>query len=574
MPTAKRDIHSNLSRNTAAVRLALLGVLTGIFTGLVVIVFRWILETPLPLFSNASHYDDFESLPLWLRFCLPIAGSLLLALLFSCLRKEDRDMGVSHVIDKVQNLKGPMPLKNAIVQAVSTTIALSSGQSCGREGPAIHLGAASGSFLGKVFQLPHNALRLLLACGAAAAISALFNTPIAGVIFAMEVILMEYTIAGFLPVIIAAVSGSVLSRAVLGTDAIFVMQEAQMQSLLELPYVVLLGLIIGMLAGLFIMLMRYTLNFASIDLRKRLVLAGLLTGSIALFVPQIMGTGYDSILAVQAGEYAMLFLLLLLLCKLGITALTIGLGVPGGVIGPSLMMGALCGALFGRFGQMAIPAYDADPGFYVLLGMCAMMGAVLQAPLAALMAVFEISDNPELILPAMLIIVVSNLTASGLFGMEPYYQMILQRRGIKTPNNRARLLHRYGVSAIMETDMKQLTLEAMDTFDASGFDSKWALFSIADKADAGAPQFYLLPNEAFLALLGKNTPLSLPLLEERGHACGRISLHATLQQALDQMQATDREYLCVQSPLGFGRKGAVLGILHADDIIAFYHDRI
>ena len=165
-----------------------------------------------------------------------------------------------------------------------------------------------------------------------------------------------------------------------------------------------------------------------------------------------MGTGYDIINAVLGGEIDWKFLLVLLACKLVPTAIVLGLGLPGGVIGPSLVLGGIAGAILGYFGNTIFSSHAASPSFYVLLGMCAMMGAVLQAPLAALMALLELSNNPELILPAMLIIVVANLTASEIFGLQSIFRINLAQQGILTPKTLGRILNRFSVNAVLSKD--------------------------------------------------------------------------------------------------------------------------
>ncbi|MEX1058189.1 MAG: chloride channel protein, partial [Natronospirillum sp.] len=445
----------------------------------------------------------------------------------------------------------------------------------------VHLGAAGSSALGQMLQLPNNVIRLMVACGSAAAIGALFNTPIAGVIFAMEVILMEYTIAGFTHVILAAVSGTVITQLIYGDERVFMLSDVRMNSLLEIPYVILMGLIIGVLASVFVRLQQYSLSFSSIDIRKRLMLAGLLTGLFAMFIPEIMGSGYDSLDLAIAGEYSMLFLGLLLISKLILTPIVLGLGIPGGFIGTTLMMGGICGALMGTLGNLALPQYQAEPAFYVLLGMCAMMGAVMQAPLAALMATLEISNNSNLILPAMLIIVVSNLTASEGFRLDSIYQIILRSRGIKTPNNLARLLNRYAVSSIMNTDFVTLDTNSKTWIDTLGkTDKSWALlqYGLADDSEASASktETRLLPVASVQEMLAKNANLPGPdfyrNIKAQGSVTGSVSMHATLQQALNYMQNNDLEYACVRSPVRFGQE-RLLGFLGVDDIIRFYRDR-
>lgn len=583
----KPEAHYRLSRNEGRLTLAALGLLSGLLAGVVANLFRLALETPFPALNIADHYDDFESLPDYVVFLLPIAGVLLLAFIIRLFPEKNRETGVAHVIDHVQNLRGRMPVRNACLQFLGSTVALLSGQSCGREGPGIHLGAASSSVLCQWLNLPNNATRLILACGAAASIGALFNTPIAGVIFAMEVILMEYTIAGFLPVILAAVSGAVVTQMIYGDQHVFSLPDVRMESLMEIPYIILMGLLIGLLAGIFIRLQQYALSFSGIRLYKRLILAGVITGAVAFWVPQIMGTGYDSLAMAVAGDYTLTMLAVILICKLLVTPIVLGLGIPGGFIGSTLMMGGIFGALMGTLGNLPFPAYQASADFYVLLGMCAMMGAVLQAPLAALMATLEISNNSNLILPAMLIIVVSNLTVSEGFGLESIYQIILRERGVKTPNNMSRLLHRYAVSSILKTGIPVInpaqegwrdTLQKAETervilqLPEKAQPEKQDTPAVAGKAPGQVRIADRKQLASILSAYPEDSEALLERLRQRSDAACRVSLHATLQQALDAMQSNDTEYAYVHSPVSFGTE-RLLGFLGSDAIMAFYRDR-
>ncbi len=415
----KSSFHHLLSRGDAKLRLAGLGIFVGIFAGLIVTLFRFILESSLPFFADGISAENFEALQPGVRFILPIIGCLLIALLFQWLKPKREELGVAYVINKVQNFRGHLPVRHAVSQFIGASLALLSGGSCGREGPAIHLGATSGSVLGYWLNLPHNSIRTLIACGAAAAISASFNTPIAGVIFAMEVIMMEYAISSFIPVIIASVSAAVVTQIFFGNDPVFDISVTQISSLWEIPYIALMGIVIGLLAFVFVRVYRFASGFNRIDPRIRLLGIGLLTACAGWFIPEVMGMGYDTLNLALQSNLALNFLGLLLIAKLLLTAVSLGLGLPGGIIGPVLMLGGIAGAILGALVGLFSPG--SDPAFYVLLGMGAMMGATLQAPLAALMALLELSNNPNIILPAMIIIVIASLTYSEVLKADLFF---------------------------------------------------------------------------------------------------------------------------------------------------------
>jgi len=190
------------------------------------------------------------------RLLLPVVGAALVGAVDDPAPAADQRVGVVHVMERLSRHQGYLPARNAVIQFVGGIIALISGQSGGREGPSIHLGAASSSLLGQAFELPNNSIRTLVACGTAAAIGASFNTPIAGVIFAMEVVMMEYTIGSFIPVIIASVTSTLLTHYFFGNEPAFTVAPLHMRSLLEIPYIIGGGVLIGAIAAGFITLVQ------------------------------------------------------------------------------------------------------------------------------------------------------------------------------------------------------------------------------------------------------------------------------------------------------------------------------
>ena len=542
--------------------MAVLGILVGVVTGLVVNLFRFLLESTMPFFTGL-HHDDFESLPTHWHFFLPLLGCLLIGQLLHMLSPELRGMGVSYVIDKVQNFRSRMPFRNALVQFITASIALLSGGSCGREGPSIHLGGSSGGLLGYWLGLPNNSIRTLIAAGSSAAIAAAFNTPIAGVIFAMEVILMEYAITGIIPVIVAAVSGTVITQILYGDDPVFILDTVVMNSLWLIPYVVLMGLTIGALASLFVTLHKIAASFSHIDLRMRLLLIGLMTGCVALFVPEVMGTGYDSLNDALSGNLGLSFLLTLLTLKLVVSATGLGLGLPGGLIGPSLVVGGMAGAVMGIIGEQFFPGTLSSTAFYVLIGMCAMMGATLQAPLAALMALLELSDNPNIILPAMIIIVVANLTSSEIFNTRSIFLNTLSPRKQHFPAELSRYLSRYGVSTVANYKFVTLLPDSDEDNMRKALENnpEWIIIDYEGNNDAviGRPA---------LELAMINPDFSLKKLE-KAQSIVPVSHNATLLEALETLTEKNVSYGYIHESYKTGSAG-FSGIFCLDDIMNFY----
>lgn len=454
---ALQQLRLRLASPEAALAYALLGIIAGAATALVVIGFRELLYWPLGQWLPGGDAENFEQLPASLHFALPLGGALLLGLLLSLCQPQQRHVGVAHVIAALNRGSGRLPWANALVQLLGSLLALGSGQSGGREGPAVHLGAATSSLLGQGLELPNNSLRVLAACGSAAAVAASFNTPIAGVIFAMEVVMMEYTVIGFVPVMLAAVTATAINQAWAGSEAYLLVPAVELRSLLELPFIAGLGFACGALSGAFVLIQRFCLRAAQRPALLRMALAGTLTGSCALLTPQIMGTGYDSFAAALANGLPLGLLLALIATKLVATAVSCGLGMPMGVIGPSLLIGAFAGGALGLAGAALQPELASGHSFYVMLGMGAMMGALLNAPLAALLALVELTHNLELIFPAMLAITAAQLTHRELFGLQSSQQTTLAalQQSLRTDPLTMTLL-RTSVMAVMERDLMEL----------------------------------------------------------------------------------------------------------------------
>lgn len=452
---ALENLRLRTSRPDALIQLAVLGTLAGLLTGLVIISFRLLIETAQRSFLPYGDPENYEGLTANYRILLPIAGAILIAAIFKLFAKKDLSVGVSHVMERLSYHQGYLTIRSLIMQYVGAAIAIISGQSLGREGPAIHLGAATSSIVGQKLGLPNNTIRTLVACGTAAAIGASFNTPLAGVIFALEVVMMEYTLASFLPVILSAVSATAITRAVFGHEVVFSVPNFQLTNLLELPYVMLLGVVTGVAAVIFIYITKLTsISSQNLSIWIKFTLAGAITGLLAYFAPQIMGIGYDTVNDSLVNNISLKLLLIIFAAKLIATACSVGLGLPAGLIGPTFVIGASLGGIMGIIAQPIFPNLSSSPGLYALIGMAAMMGATLQAPLAALTGVFELSHNPNIILPGMLAIVTAQLTASQLFGQRSIYRMLMQLKGLDYRHEpMVQALRRVGVANVMNRNI-------------------------------------------------------------------------------------------------------------------------
>lgn len=445
------ELRHSLAYIDALPQLTILGMIVGLLTGGIIVVFRKLTEIPLQHFLP-DHPENFEALGIADRLMFIFIGIAALSVLLYFLKPKDREMSVSHVMDRMHNHQSKLPFKNWIAQFVGAVIALGSGQSVGREGPVVHLGAGAASLFGQWLKLPNNSINTMVGCGVAAAISASFDTPMAGVIFAMEVLAMEYTIVGFVPVILASVMGTMVSKAVFGGGAFIAEGESTMSSLWEMPVVATVGCVIALCAGVYIRLNIWALKFTRYPIIVRLAIAGLLTALASIWLPQVMGQGYDTVNAAIKGEVFIVSLLAIALVKMCLTPVVIGLGIPGGLIGPLLVIGGCVGGAIGYAATMFFPELGSHPRFYIVLGMAGMMAATLNAPLAALVTVVELSYDPSIIFPAMLVIVVACITTRQIFKVKGIFveQLIHSKRPLDFgPAKQA--LRRIGVRSVMDT---------------------------------------------------------------------------------------------------------------------------
>lgn len=546
------DFRHSLAFADALPQLSLLGFVIGIVAGTIIVAFRMAMYLSLDAVLPGGN-DSFESLPPDVRTLFIFLGIFFLGITYHFAGKAGSEIGVSHVIHRLQNHQGKLPFKNWCVQFAGAFICMVSGQSVGREGPAVHLGAGAASQFGQWLRLPNNSMHTLIACGIAAAIAAAFDTPMAGVIFAMEVVVMEYTIAGFLPVLLASVMGTTISQLTFGKESLFTVGETNFATLAEMPYMVLCGLIISLFAAAYTYLNIFALKQRNKPLWVRLLVAGGLTAAVAYFVPEIMGMGYDTVNMALTGQLGISALLIIVLAKLLVTPTVIGLGIPGGLIGPLIVIGACLGNALGLAGASVFPEYQANASFYVILGMTGMIAATLNAPLTALVTVLELTYNPNLIFPAMLVIVTSCISTRQLFRLDSIFieQLKLSGRTVES-NPMENALKRVGVRSIMDrlfvcTDSNITLAKALTLLDLN---PNWI---VTEEQEENDTQLYALKASDlanYVADIGMQQDLTNPvnLLEIPGERkrLYPIGENDNLLQALTRFNSVNTESLYVR----------------------------
>jgi CIC family chloride channel protein len=428
-----------------------LAMLVGVGAGFGSLVFRAMLDASEHLFREVvPGHIGFR----WLLPAIPAAGALLAGILTYRYAREAKGHGVPNVMEAIITKRGIIRARVVVVKALASALTLGSGGSAGSEGPIIQIGSAWGSSIGQLFRISETNTKTLIACGAAAGISAIFNAPIAGVLFAMEIILGEFTIAAFTPVVISSVLSAVVAQSVSGDRPVFVTPDYHFTSAFELIWFVLLALIAGVLAVGFIKLLYGSEDF--FDLRLTIVpewakpaIGGALVGAIGLFYPEAMGVGYQTIEGALNGGIAAQTLMILLGFKLIATVLTLGAGGSGGVFAPTLFFGAALGGAFGDFATAYLPGTTSPTGAFAVVGMGAMVSATTHAPLTAMLIIFEMTGSYHIILPLMFATIIALITVRA-FERESIYSLKLSRRGIRAFHGRdLSVLERVPVSRIM-----------------------------------------------------------------------------------------------------------------------------
>lgn len=444
------NIRRQLAHPTTSIQLGLLGLLGAVSSALAIILFRLSIEKLQLLF--VAQFDDFTSLTDTQRFILPLAGALLIALSAIIGRYKHYRMGIPFVIHRIKMKYGDMPVKNAINQFVGGVLALASGFSVGREGPSVHIGASSASYVGRLLKLPYNSVRTLTGCGISAAIAASFNTPLAAVIFVMEVVFREYKVHVFVPVMLSAVIGTMLTRMVFGDHHELSFFDLQAISSINYAYLALCSILISAFAWVFnTSLMKTMTTFQTVGMFPRLLLAGLLTALIGYLVPHALGSGMGAIKFALSDLSGFGLLLSIFAAKYLATVLALGLGIPGGIIGPIFGLGILLGALFGLIASQ-IGLDSEHIALYAVLSMAGLMAATLHSPLAALVALLELTANPDLIAPAMFVIAISYTFSVQLFSNRSILIQQLEYQQLPyrvSPATEA--LQRVGVLAYLDT---------------------------------------------------------------------------------------------------------------------------
>jgi len=429
----KSLIHSPFFGNENVV-MAVLATMVGLAAGYGAIGFRWLIE----FFQGVSYGDKGDllelalSLPWYQRLLIPALGGLVVGPLVYFFAREAKGHGVPEVMEAVALRRGIIRKRVVIVKTLASALTIGTGGSVGREGPIVQIGSAIGSTFGQMLRLSGERTKTLVGCGAAAGIAATFNAPIAGTMFALEIILGDFGLATFSPIVISSVVSTAVSRHYLGNYPAFQVPSYQLISAWELVLYMVLGLFCAVIAVVFTKTVYGFEDFFSrirIPEYLKATLGGLVLGMIAIWFPHVLGVGYPAIDLALMGKLSWWFLFLLILVKILATSITLGGGGSGGIFAPSLFLGAMAGGFFGMVVNEYLPGVTASAGAYSIVGMAALVSGTTHGPLGAILILFEMTGNYRIILPLMIACIISSVL-SGQLLKESIYTMKLIRRGV------------------------------------------------------------------------------------------------------------------------------------------------
>ncbi len=549
--------------------LSLLAIVVGLIGGIASIAFiEGISAIQFLGFFTTSEYlaSRVAKLPWWQIVLVPTIGGLIVGLLSYFWMPNRRSQGVADVIEANALRGGRMSFRNGIKAAVLSVISIGSGASVGREGPMVHFGASLGSTLATKLKLDPKQTRTLLGCGVASAVAASFNAPLAGVFFALEVVVGHYGMSAFAPVVLAAVSGTLVSHMYLGDTPAFLLPSLIIATPLEFPAFVLLGLT-SIPAALALI---YGPSFVNRIVAKtkipswiRPTIAGLLVGLVAIRLPEILGVGYEATSMALGAELGFWLLISLLCAKIALTVLCLGMGFGGGVFSPALFVGAMLGGSFGIIATSIVDVHTSALAVYTIVGMGAVSAAVLGAPISTTLMIFELTGDYSVTMGVMIAVAISSFLIRAI---TPYsfFTLTLLQRGVEVQNG-------LDVSVLRDTHVGDIIDRRVDTISSDApFDvvrrkllaSRWGrVFVVEDGEFVGVIRFSETLDESRTE---DQTALSIA---ERT-VC--LKQHSSLEDAMQIIRKTGEAHIPVVSD----GDGKLIGQVHEHEVNFTYHRAI
>lgn len=439
------------------VQYLFLAILIGALAGYGAVLFKFILKYMQWVFYQNTSDMLFiaDSIPFWKKLVMPAVGGLVVGLVVSFFAREAKGHGVPEVMQAIALRGGRIRKRVAAAKIFASAVTIGSGGSVGREGPMVQIGSSIGSSVGQLFKVPGVYMRTMVGCGAAAGIAATFNAPIAGVLFALEIIIGDFGVMQFSPVVLSSVTATTISRYYFGDFAHFDIPSYSIVSLWEFCFYPVLGVLTGFVALAFTSVL-YKLEdwFDGLSIPDWIkpAIGGLLLGVIIVNFPHVFGVGYGAMNQALTNNMELHLLFVLIFVKIIASSITLGSGGSGGIFAPSLFMGAMTGGAFGFLMHFIFPEHTALPGAYALVAMGGVVAGATYAPITAILIIFEMSGDYSIILPLMLTCITATVMNSTIRRASIYTTKLL-RRGIDVEAGRERhLLSHIIVDEVMKSD--------------------------------------------------------------------------------------------------------------------------
>ena len=556
--------------------MLILAALLGFIAGFASTFFRWMIEFFESIFSIKG-FSLAGIPPQMYPFLLPLmpmVGGCFIGLICKFFPNAVKENGVHKVMYAVALNDGKVRKRTITTCAVTSSITIGSGGSAGREGPTVQIGAAVGSALGQWLHLSTERMRVLVGCGAAAGIAASFNAPLAGVLFALEIILGDFTIHTFSPIIIASVIGTVTGRALEGNEVTFNVPVHELVHPTEIIFYLALGMLCGIVARLFTFTYFYTqaLFEEKINIPNYLkpALGGFIVGMISIVLPQILGNGYDFMEQALTGQMFWGLAFILVFMKIMCTSITLGSGGMGGVFAPSLFVGAMLGTAFGSSVHGVGPTRTASPETYSVVGMGAVAGAVMQAPLTNILMLFELTNDYTLILPIMVSCIAASYTYQR-FTKHSIYVQYLLNKGINIRHGReVSIMNSVKVRDVMSTEFTTIAQEMpfRKILETISYSKNFYFPVLDNKGDmTGILSFSDIREMMFEEQLGD----LLVAGELSTHKVQVLTPEQNLNEAMEIFSQLDVDQLPV---VRNDDKAKVIGMLTRGDVMASYNREI
>ena len=556
--------------------LLVLAAVIGFLAGLASTFFRWMIEFFGTVFSEVGLSwvgITGTAVPLLLPL-MPMIGGIITGAICHFFPDAVKENGVHRVMHAVTMKAGKIRKRTLLTCSTTSALTIGSGGSAGREGPTVQIGSAVGSALGNLLHLSHERVQVLVGCGAAAGIAASFNAPLAGVLFALEIILTDFTIHTFSPIVVASVIGTATGRALEGNEITFQVPVHELVSYSEIIFYLFLGLLCGVISKLFTITYFKTHQIfeQKVKIPKPLkpALGGLIVGFISLLCPAILGNGYEFMEKALSGDIFWGLAFLLIFLKIISTSVTLGSGGLGGIFAPSLFIGAMLGSVFGTLIHAVSPGFTASPETYALVGMGAVAGAVMQAPLTNILMLFELTNDYTIILPIMITCIVSAYTFRAFDKNSIYIQKLL-KEGINIKHGReVSILNSIKVQDVLSQDVTMISegMPFRKILETVSYSKNFYFPVVNGEGEmSGILSFHMIREMIFEEDLGDLVVAN----DLKVHSVKTLTPDNNLNQAMELFAVLDVEQLPVVRKDDTKR---VIGMVNRGEVVAAYNREV